>query len=236
MDIAEPLISFDAEKTALEAREFMLDHGIDVIGVRKNGSTVGFALVEELKEGTCGDYLSHWLQTTILEETTSLRDAIQSLSHSEHCFISVLGEISAIVSRGHIQKPPVRMWLFGMISILEMFFTEKIQEMYPDDTWKNKISAARRHKAEQLLQERLRRRQYSELIDCLQLSDKARILIKNPGMRAEFGFKSIREADRGIKNLESLRNNLAHAQDIVSYNWETILTISNRLDTIVSRI
>ena len=72
--------------------------------------------------------------------------------------------------------------------------------------------------------------------DCLQFTDKAQILIKDPEVLHEAGFSSKKEALRAIKDLQSLRNNLAHAQDILTYDWEIIVTISKRLDKVMTRI
>ena len=46
----------------------------------------------------------------------------------------------------------------------------------------------------------------------------------------------MRSPVQGPKNLEKLRNNLAHAQDIVSLDWETIVTISENLEAVVREV
>ncbi len=91
-------------------------------------------------------------------------------------------------------------------------------------------------KAEDLQNERKRRNQHVKLLDCLQLGDKIKILIKDPEMREDMGFESKRTAEKGSKDFESLRNSLAHAQDIITNNWETIVVISRRLNIIMTRI
>ena len=49
------------------------------------------------------------------------------------------------------------------------------------------------------------------------------------------GFDSIRVAKRAIKELESLRNNLSHAQDIVTHDWAQIARLSQRMEEITRR-
>lgn len=66
----------------------------------------------------------------------------------------------------------------------------------------------------QLQDERRSRGQPVELIDCLQITDKGQVIIEDPRELSEMGFKSNGEASRAIRELESLRNNLAHAQSI----------------------
>ena len=54
--------------------------------------------------------------------------------------------------------------------------------------------------------------------------------------RQDFGFESKTAAKRALWDLLSLRNNLAHTHDIVKYDWDTILRLSQRIDRIVTRI
>ncbi len=111
-----------------------------------------------------------------------------------------------------------------------------IEKLYPDGSWQQEVSKGRLKKAEEILRERQRRNQDAQLIDCLQFSDKGYILIKDPEMRKDFGFETMGLAKRAIKDLESLRNNLAHTQDILTHNWAAIVTMATRLNKIMTRI
>jgi hypothetical protein len=48
-----------------------------------------------------------------------------------------------------------------------------------------------------------------------------------------FGFASKNTAVEAIRQLESLRNNLANAQDIVAHDWAAIARIASRLEEAV---
>ena len=76
----------------------------------------------------------------------------------------------------------------------------------------------------------IRRNQHCDLIDCLQLSDKGQIVIQNPEFLEllDIGSKSV--AKGLARELESLRNNLAHSQDIVTHDWGQIVRLSYRLE------
>ena len=80
-------------------------------------------------------------------------------------------------------------------------------------------------KAEALLAERSRRNQALQVSDCLQFSDKGQIIARNEERRKLTVFPSRSKAEDAIKKLEQLRNNLAHAQDIVTCDWETIVEL-----------
>ena len=96
------------------------------------------------------------------------------------------------------------------------------------------VSKARLGKARALYEERLRRGQACQLLDCLQFSDLAQVLLDDAEEVRAFGFASKAVAKRAIKDFESLRNNLAHAQDIVTYDWAQIARLAQRMEGYVS--
>ena len=129
-----------------------------------------------------------------------------------------------------MQKPVVRMWLFGLVTLIELEITERIRRRWPDDAWTELLTESRRAKARGLQRERARRGAEVALLDCLQLGDKAGILVRDEESMAALGFRTKRAAKTVIKDLQSLRNNLAHAQDIVSHDWTQIVRLARRLD------
>jgi hypothetical protein len=112
---------------------------------------------------------------------------------------------------------------------------QMIQEAIPKDDWQACLSEERLKKAQLMQAERQRRNQHCELLDCLQLSDKGRIILEHPRLLELFGFDSKGAAKRIIKSTESLRNNLAHAQDIVTHDWAQIARLSQRVEELSER-
>ena len=39
--------------------------------------------------------------------------------------------------------------------------------------------------------------------------------------------------DEVVKSFETLRNNLAHSQDIVAFDWDTIVGLANNLERVI---
>ncbi|MHC4206613.1 MAG: HD domain-containing protein, partial [Planctomycetota bacterium] len=68
---------------------------------------------------------------------------INCLDRSKYCFVSVLGNVGGVITRSDIQKPPVRMWLFGMITILEMFISRLLKAKYQDSSWQTEVKSVR---------------------------------------------------------------------------------------------
>ena len=232
-DIAEPLPSFDSGTDSGIVRAALEQHHLQIAGIREKGFIAGYLVIDELGEGPCGQFCHPINEAKILSGNAHLSELVLALDHVPYFFVNFLGEISGIVTRSDLDDPPVRMWLFGLITLIEMRFLTLINRRFPQDGWQQYISDKRLEKATALQQERQRRKQEPHLLDCLQFSDKAQIVIRDEHLREQIGFQSRRQAEQAIKNLEKLRNNLAHAQDIVSLDWKTIVNLSTNLETVI---
>jgi hypothetical protein len=231
-DIAEPLRSFDAERPVAEVTVRMRELGLDVAGVRTDGEVTGYLRVDQDAGAYCAEVERPFARDQKLDADASLTEVVRALTRYEHAFVTVLGGVSGQLSRRDMQKPLARMWLFGMITLIELTLVERIRARWPDDAWTAHLSVARLEKARQLLDERRRRGQGGELLDCLQLGEKASLLLSDPDELAFFGFESRKSAKRVIKELGSLRNNLAHAQDIVTHDWAQIARMTARIEAL----
>lgn len=204
--------------------------------MRIAGLVRGFLVAGEQATGTCADAMRPFAPGQVVSDEAGLHEAIRVLDDETYCFIATLGTVDAVVTRDDLQKPAARMWLFGNVTIFEMLMGDVIPIRFPDGAWKKKIAPARLAKARQLLMERRRRGQQVALLDCLQLSDKARILMQDPDVLRAAGFKSRRAATETMKRLESLRNSLAHAQQILPADWPAIARLAFRLDRLMERL
>jgi hypothetical protein len=228
--VAEPLTSFDAERRALAVAEQFKKRPRTVIGIRRDGRITGYALVADLEQGTCGSHLRSFHPGQLLPSSAPFADVIQVLTRHKQAFIEVFGQVGGIITRRDMQKPVVRMWLFGIITLMEMRLTQLIRDRFPESTWCGLLTASRMAKAEAIRDERTRLGQSVELIDCLQIGDKLRIVVSEPTLLELFDFESRGSAKKVIKDLESLRNHLAHSQDIVTHHWAQIARIARRLE------
>ena len=235
MDVAEPLVSVDAERPAQEVSQLLEARDFDLVGVREDGLVTGYAPRESLTTGRCGQHRRPFEADDLVVETASLRDAIQSLGANRRCFVTVLGQPAAIVTVSDLEKPPVRMFLFGLITLLEGFMTRELQRRFPGDAWQALVPASRLAKAEELLAERRRRGQPGLLLDCLQFSDKGEIMLGIEALGGPLAFQqpSRKAAKRALKELETLRNNLAHTQQIIPGGLERIVAFSARLESLL---
>jgi hypothetical protein len=229
-DIAESLYSFDLDSDCATVRKVMQRNQQDVASIRISGTVQGYIRFVDLDGDDCSGSMRHFTTDQVITGDSTLSDVVHVLTRHDYCFISLLGEVVGVICRDDINKPMVRMWLFGLVTMIEMRVAQMIQSNFPDDSWQSAVSEDRLEKAKSMQQERLRRNQHCSLIDCLQLSDKARVAIEQPQMLEAMGFDSRRTAKRVIKSLESLRNNLSHAQDIVMHDWAQIARLSRRIE------
>lgn len=235
VDLASPLLSFDAEREARSVGGILDSVGSGLAGVRTAGLVNGWVARADLASGRCLDHLRPFAPGQVLDEDDGFQRAFEVLDSHPLAFIATLGTVDAVVRREDVQKPPARMWLFGMITLIEMQFHTWIQERYPREDWTRWVSPARLEKARELQAERRRRGQHPVLLDCVQLGDKVDVVIQDDGMLREMEFVSRRQAKQVAKELQSLRNNLAHAQDIVSHDWPMVVRLARRTERILGR-
>jgi len=231
MDVAEPLVSFDASARSEEVKRFMDEKGFDLVGIRKNGLVEGYVRRDELVSGSCAEHFHPFTpDDDLVPDTANLIDVVKSLAINQQCFVTILDRVGAIITLTDLEKPPMRMFLFGMITLGEMLMTEIIRSRYSDDSWHALLSEQRLAKARQLQEERARRGQGVDLVDCLQYGDKGWIISYDEDIRKALGQASRREARKAIKEMETLRNNLAHTQEIIPTGWQRIVIACSRLE------
>jgi hypothetical protein len=225
VDLAEPLASLDENQPVALAAELMQVRKLNVLGVRRAGLVAGWVGTDDLASGTLGEHTRGFRREEVLDESASLDVVLGALATADHVFIEWRGEVAAVITRRDLQKPPLRMWLFGAITVLDANLTWAVAELYPDDSWQGQITPGRLEKAAALRAERQRRGSGCALLDCLQVKDKADILVGDSASLAALGVQSRREADRLTRDIEKLRNHLAHAQEL---EGEHLATASRR--------
>lgn len=222
---ALPSVDQPTEETVLA---IMAQQQVTVVGIRRHGVVWGYVS----REKPMSVQPIHPEQ--IVTDSACFSEIILALNSHTCCFVTVLGAIAGVIGKEDIQHPYMRMWLFGIITMLEMETEPLIERIWPDDTWKSLVSEGRLAKAEALLTERKRRNQSSNLLTCLQFSDKMQLLIEDQDFFQAFAFPSKKAARAVCKEMESLRNNLAHAQDIISHDFAQVARIAQRIESVRS--
>ena len=231
-DIAEPFASFDSHRAWADVSPFMDARGYDVIGIRMDGLVEAYALREDVSGGRLGDHARAIEPELVLPDSSALLTAFEKLRTRPWVLVSIVGRVWGFVSAADLQKAPVRMWLFGLISLAEMHTLRLVRELFPGEEWiaSNLLAPPRMADARKLFEKRRRKGQETDLTDCLQLCDRATILKKQRGLFRELGFNSNAEAQHFFSHFEDLRNSLAHSQDILSNRWPALADIAIGLE------
>jgi hypothetical protein len=222
-DVAEPLRGLDATRPA---------HGNPVGPGWSPGDPQRLAAGAPGAEpdSVPGEALPPVKPTQLLAHDATLADVVAVLTRHERCFVTVRDKVTGYIGRDEMQGPAVRMWLFGMITSVELIVTETIRSTGDELGWAALLAPARLDKARALQQARTELGRPVPLLDCLQLSDKIRIaLAADDSPRPLLRGSSKRESQRLARDLEDLRNSLAHAQDIVTHDWSQIARLAKRL-------
>lgn len=150
-------------------------------------------------------------------------------------FVLSQDQVSGIVTRGDLQKAPVRMWLFGLISLFEMQLLRLIRLHYPNEAWKSLLTQSRLDGAQKILDGRAKRNEAIDLSDCLQFCDKKTVILKSEAIRGVLGIENRKELEDMLDEAQKLRNNLAHAQDIITGFWPEIVELAEKIEICLER-
>jgi hypothetical protein len=217
----------------LQIRDF------DVAGVQlqKNGPVVGFVKRKDLQHGVIRDHLKSFTEKHLIADSTPLAGIFSVLKSRESVFVLIGPEVKGIVTRADLNKPSVRIYLFGLISLLEMHLTFWIRDSYPEDAWREKLSPGRVKQAEKIQNLRKSRNQGTSLVDCLQFCDKQNLALSCENFCENLEMENHDESFAFLSKAEDLRNLLAHSQqDIIEgSSWEELFQLVKWIEYFVHR-
>ncbi|WP_454695097.1 hypothetical protein [Achromobacter aegrifaciens] len=236
--IYEPLQSCSRFAASVEIRAELVKRDFDIVGVRENefGLLLGFARQSCLESGVVGDHTENIPVEALVGAENSVRSLLDVFLTKSYAFVEQDGNVDHIVARADLNKPIVRAFFFGLISLLEIHLSFWVNELYPDESWVNVLKKERLRKA---IEHRERIQQAGlnpSLLECLQFCDKRDLVVNDATFFSKLGFGSKKEAKRILEKAEALRNHLAHSQyDLTSgSSWEEQIEILQKIDSTVS--
>jgi hypothetical protein len=81
---------------------------------------------------------------------------------------------------------------------------------------------------------RVAKSQQLDLLDCLQFCDKCHIIAQDENLRSKFHFSSRKRAEEVFSDMESLRDSLAHSNDIVGQDWDSIVQLAGNIEELMA--
>jgi len=234
--VAEALKAVPAEAEVVEVLGWMRSQDFDVVGVETGDTITGYierASLVQVKSGKCGDYQRVFHPKELIAISTPL---MKFLQQNPRLFVLDCNQVSGIITCGDLQKAPVRMLLFGLVTLLEMNLLRLVRLYYPQDAWQKVLKSDRLEVARRLWRESQERNEATDLLDYLQFCDKRELVLHQPELLEQLELKSKRAGERFLKSAEQLRNRLAHAQSLVSgSSWNDLISLAEAMEKLLIR-
>ena len=94
------------------------------------------------------------------------------MKHRDYLFVLEGARLESIVTSADLQKPPVRMLLFGLVSLLEMFLLALVRNHCPEGSFVSVLKPQSLEEATKLYEKRRASNEEIDLADCLHICDK----------------------------------------------------------------
>lgn len=219
--IYEPLLSCPLNSESNQAKEALVVRDFDVAGVKENeeGPVLGYVVTKDIGEGEFKNYVTPIGIDVVVSDSTPVANIVNILDGNEFAFVIAGNQITGIITKADINKPPVRIYIFGTISLLEMHLNLWISHYFPNDIWTNRIPEDRMAIANGVYNNRKGNNQELSLLECLQFCDKKELLSMSDGFLSVFDF-SKNAFQKFLRRAEGIRNGLAHSQNSIISNLE----------------
>lgn len=236
--IYEPLLCCPASSMAEDAKNALKNREFDAAGVKvtEGAEVMGYVVTDELADGVVTEYLKKIEPERLISDSTPIAEIFKALINKEFSFVLYGQHIVGIITKADINKPPVRIYLFGIISLFEMHLNSWINYFYPDNSWESEVPEKRIEDAYNTYDKRKGNNQDLSLLECLQLCDKRDLLAKSEDFKKDFDF-SKNKFDTFVKQVEKIRNELAHSQNsiISNINWPLFVKTVSRLEQFLTK-
>lgn len=236
--IYEPLLCCPIDSYSLHAKEALVKRDFDIAGVKSapEGPVIGYVKTKDLGEDAFENYVKKIEISNIVSDSTPLANIINVFNENEFVFVLNGNQINGIITKADINKPPVRIYLFGILSLLEMHLNLWISHHYSNETWQELIKEDRVVMAGNVFEQRKGDNQELSLLECIQLCDKKEILKNSNIFLKAFGF-SKKNFQNFINRAEKIRNELAHSQVsiISSMKWNKFNTTIDNAEQFLSK-
>jgi len=222
--IMESLVSVPAQSDAADLRQDLTARDWDAVGViSPEGTVLTYVDRDELETGVAASYAHPITPAMLIPNSSSVLNLFKVLGARDYAFVLTSDGVTGIVTRADLEKPPVRLLLFGYTQLFE----SRLQTLISDVT-ENEL--ARRLPAPLVEQARriwLRRHEHNHSLsvaDCLSLWGKTDLVLADERRWRHLGDDHT-ELEHSMHDVVDLRNRLSHGEDIAptrdDWQWAT---------------
>ena len=236
-DLAEFLVSFDYDQPAKSVKEVVKGKGFTVVGVRKDGGVIGYVITEGLKDNSIlADSMKEINDENEINENEGIMETLNKLKENNYYFVKILNHYGGIVTRSDINKISFRLWVYGTISIFEILLLDILRLLnHNEKSVKEFLSEDRYSGAKKIFESRKIRDEFIDFLECLQLVDKLKIcLIKNRPILVNLNLSGVK-AQSISKDIEYLRNQIAHGNDYDNLSFDKFHAILKFIHNFINK-
>lgn len=154
------------------------------------------------------DHMDPLSEADLIDVKTSLVALVGRIRQKPFLVVSAR-KITGMVAWSDLQKPPVRVALFALVTGFELTMYDTIKGHYGErEDWTKHLDRGRLCMAEKQYRDRLDRGSDVDRLLCTQFCDKRDILIKS----FDFGIRR-ENLEKKFRAIERLRNDVAHANN-----------------------
>lgn len=229
--ISENLESCNVNDDASIIKKIMDQKRFDVYGVKDDdGLVIGYVKGAQLRKGKCKGYLIKFEPGSLISDGTSLFDILILMENRERLFVLQKNEVYGIITRGDLQKAPMRLMIFSVLSILEMYLQRELAKTYKDDSWQEFVAPKNLEKAQNLYNERRQADEDISIFECLYFKDKCAIVCKTSSIFDQIS-EQISNSQEKLCKMNKLRNNVVHPKNIArGSNWCDVINLVKNAD------
>lgn len=217
--VAEEFEVWDGSVAAEQAREELVRREFDIVGIHEGSQCIGYARREDLTSGRLVDHVRPLTDLTVVKADSGLRHAVEKVFAERRVIVRPDEGPLGIVTRGDMNKAPVRMWLFSLVTLLEMQMLRVIRSMPQAETFcQSRLPPKRLNEVLRMFETRIRTNSETDLLDCLQFGDKVTLLehaSQDANRVKTMGFSFSATEIKGLREVEKLRNDVAHGNDLL---------------------
>jgi hypothetical protein len=225
LNIAVPVTPVDRSYVP----KLCLDKNYDIQLVRESGRED--LLVYERKTNT----VRPLHESEVISESTPLLDVIEILCEKDHVFVKVKRNVTHLTTRADLDTIPVRIWLYGIISLFEIDLKEVIRSRRVN--WEQLITMNRLNYARDLYRLKRDRNEEIDFLGCIQLTDIGTIVTKAWTYFEKYFPPVItkREVKDCFCKTNQLRDALAHGQKL-HMDWPEIYRFAKLISFTLKKI
>lgn len=184
---------------------------VDYVGVEADGFIIGVAINPGPADAKLSDCMVNITEDMIASADTCLLDLVQAdWTKSDFFLVIDSSKFTGIVTKADLNKQPIRVSVFELLSIYEQLLTDRLEVcLAGDDSWLQDLSESEVTRLESQFEREQRAGLELTLISCAALGLKVQVAWK----RLE-ELHSFERAD--VDRITKLRNTVSHGKPLIS--------------------